>query len=144
MPDAQTILNMKGSNVATVDQDASVLEAATLMNERRIGAVVVTSGERAVGIFTERDVLNRVVAAGLPADGTQVGEVMTSPMACCRRDTPLSECKAVMTGKRIRHLPVVEEGKLYGLISSGDILANESANRQATIEYLHEYLYGRR
>ena len=65
-------------------------------------------------------------------------------MACCRRDSTLEECKTVMTDKRIRHLPVVEEGKLYGLISSGDILAYESANQQATIEYLHEYLYRRR
>lgn len=142
MPSAQIILDRKGSDVATIGKNASVLEAATLMNERRIGAVVVTAGDRAVGIFTERDILNRVVAAGCAADGTSVGEVMTSPMACCRRDTPLSDCKAVMTGKRIRHLPVVEESRLYGLISAGDILAHECADQQATIEYLHEYLYG--
>jgi CBS domain-containing protein len=144
MPTAQTILDVKGSDVATIDQGSSVLEAAKLMNDRRIGAVVVTKGDRAVGIFTERDILNRVVAAGRMPDGTRVGEVMTSPMACCRRDTPLTECKSVMTSKHIRHLPVVEDGKLHGLVSSGDILASECADQQATIEYLHEYLYGRR
>jgi CBS domain-containing protein len=141
MPNAQVILDGKGGDVATVDREATVLDTAMLMNERRIGAVVVTSGDRAVGIFTERDVLNRIVATGKSASETRVGEVMTSPMACCRRDTPLAECKTVMTDKRIRHLPVVEEGKLYGLISTGDIIAHERAGQQATIEYLHDYLY---
>jgi CBS domain-containing protein len=144
MADAQSILKTKGTDVTTVDRAATVLEAAKLMNERRIGALVVISGERAVGIFTERDILNRVVASGKAPTETRVNDVMTSPMACCRRDTPLSECKAVMTDKRIRHLPVVEDGKLYGLISTGDIVAAERADQEATIEYLHEYLYRRR
>jgi len=144
MPTAGSILERKGTDVATVDRLATVFDAAKLMNERRIGALVVTDGDRVVGIFTERDILNRVVAAGRQPGDTTVGDVMTSPMACCRRDTQLTECKAVMTQKRIRHLPVVEEGKLFGLISAGDILAGEVADQQATIEYLHEYLYGRR
>lgn len=144
MPTALTILEKKGSDVATVDQDATVLEAAKLMNERRIGAVVVTRGDRAVGIFTERDILNRIVAREKPPGTARVKDSMTSPMACCRRDTKLAVCKSVMTSKRIRHLPVVEDGKLYGMISSGDILASESADQQATIEYLNEYLHGHR
>jgi CBS domain-containing protein len=143
MPTAQTILDRKGTDVATVGREATVLEAASLMNDRRIGAVVVTSGEHVVGIFTERDILTRVVAQRKASDRTQVGDVMTSPMACCHRETNLHECRAIMTSKRIRHLPVVEEGKLYGLISSGDILASEVAAQQTTIEYLHQYLYGR-
>ena len=144
MPTARTILDRKGSDVATVERSDSVLDAARLMNARRIGALVVAEGERIVGIFTERDILCRVVAEGRPPAETEVGDVMTSPMACCRRDTKLSECKAVMTTKRIRHLPVVEDGKLFGMISSGDVLANDSADQQATIEYLNEYLHGHR
>ena len=144
MPTAQTILDRKGTDVATVGDDATVLAAAKVMNERRIGAVVVTKGDKVVGIFTERDILNRVVAAGREPQETQVGSVMTSPMACCQRSTPMAECRSVMTKKRIRHLPVVEEGKLYGMISSGDILASECADQKETIQYLHEYLYGRR
>ncbi len=144
MPTAQTILDRKGTDVATIDQDATVLDAATLMNERRIGALVVGSGDKVVGIFTERDILNRIVAAGLSPAETRVGKVMTSPMACVGRDTKLAECKSIMTSKRIRHLPVVEEGKLFGMISAGDILAGECDDRQATIEYLQEYLYGHR
>jgi len=144
MPKAQSILDRKGTDVATVDHSASVLDAAKVMNDRRIGAVVVTSGDKVVGIFTERDILTRVVASGQSPGQTAVSTVMTSPMACCNRDTPLAECKATMTNKRIRHLPVVEGGKLYGIISTGDILASEVVDKQATIEYLHEYLYGRR
>ncbi len=144
MPTAKTILERKGSGVATVDHQTTVLDAAKLMNERRIGALVVTSGDRVIGIFTERDMLIRVVAAGKPPETIVVGDVMTAPMACARRDTKLSECRSVMTAKRIRHLPVVEEGKLYGMISSGDILASEVQEQQATIEYLHEYLHGTR
>jgi len=144
MPTVQTILEKKGPEVATVRTDSMVLDAAKLMNAKRIGAVVVTNGERVVGIFTERDVLIRVVAAHRPPETTRVEEVMTSPMACCRRDTKLLECKTIMTQKRIRHLPVVEEGKLYGMIAAGDILASECEDQQSTIQYLQEYLYGHR
>ena len=144
MPTAQTILDRKGNEVATIDRDQTVLDAAKMMNARRIGAVVVTSGEKVVGIFTERDILNRVVAAGVATEATKVGDVMTAPMACAHRDTRLAECRSVMTSKRIRHLPVVEDGELYGMISSGDILASEAEERQATIEFMHEYLHGHR
>lgn len=144
MSTAADILAKKGSDVATVAFDKTVLDAARIMNDRRIGALVVTRGDRAVGIFTERDILYRIVAAGKDPARTGVGDVMTTPMACCRRDTTLAECKSIMTGKRIRHLPVVEDGNLYGMVSSGDILAIESDDRQATIEYLHEYLFGHR
>lgn len=144
MPTAQTVLDRKGTDVATVTVETSVLDAAKCMNEKRIGALVVTKGSRVVGIFTERDILNRIVAADLSPSDTQVGDVMTSPMACCRRDTKLDDLKAVMTQKRIRHLPVVEDDTLYGMISSGDVLASESDDRQTTIEYLQEYLHGRR
>ena len=144
MPNAESVLEKKGREVATVDRADSVLVAAQEMNRRRIGAVVVRDGDRVVGIFTERDILNRVVAAGLPPAETAVGTVMTCPMAVCRRDTKLAECKSVMSQKRIRHLPVVEEGRLYGMISTGDIMATEVADQQATIEYLHEYLHGHR
>jgi CBS domain-containing protein len=143
MPNAQSILERKGGDVATVDRHANVLDAAKLMNQKRIGAVVVNDGPRVVGIFTERDILNRVVAAGREPKTTKVADVMTSPMAVCRRDTRIAECKAVMSQKRIRHLPVVEEGRLYGMISAGDILASEVVDQQETIEYLQEYLYGR-
>ena len=143
MRTVRDILARKGTDVAAVSKDASVLDAARIMNERRIGALVVTTGDQVVGIFTERDVLNRVVAAQRSANTTRVGEVMTSPCACCKPETALEECRDVMTEKKIRHLPVVDAGRLCGMISIGDLMAAEAHNRQTTIEYMHEYLYGR-
>ena len=138
------ILERKGSDVATIAGKQSVKEAAVMMNSRHFGAVVVTANDKVVGIFTERDVLNRVVAQGKDPAETTVESVMTTPMACCKRDTSLQECKSAMSAKRIRHMPVVEDGTLYGMISTGDILATESAEQQQTIEYLHEYLHASR
>lgn len=143
MPKAKDILARKSSEVATVDHEATVRDAALLMNTHRIGSVVVTHGERVVGIFTERDILQRVVAKDRDPASTKVHEVMSTPMAVCHRETPLVDCRALMTNKRIRHLPVVEDGRLMGIISSGDLLAFEVADQQTTIEYLHDYLYGR-
>ena len=109
MPTAQTILDRKGVEVQTIKKEATVLEAARLMNDKRIGALIVLGGEKVLGIFTERDLLMRVVAKKLDPDTTPVQDVMTTPMACCTRETKLSACKAVMTAKKIRHLPVVED-----------------------------------
>ncbi len=142
MKKVKDILAKKGSEVISIAEQDSALEAARRMNERRIGSVVVTRGEQVVGLFTERDILTRIVAKGRDAAGTPVSEVMTSPVACCVRDTTLEECKGVMTDKHIRHLPVVEEGKLLGLVTSGDVMAFEATEREHTIEYLYEYLYG--
>jgi len=137
----QDILDKKGGDVALVSGDSTVMEAATIMSDRRIGSMVVGNREKVVGIFTERDVLNRVVAKRLDPVTTQVKDVMTTPVACCQPTTKLSECRSVMTEKRIRHLPVVKDNRLLGMISSGDILALEHGEQQRTIEYLHEYLY---
>ena len=138
----QHILGKKGSSVATIGAGATVLDAAVLMNERRIGALVVTRHDKVIGIFTERDILNRVVAAQSSPAKTLVKDVMTTPVACCRRNTTEAECRAVMRKKRIRHLTVVEEDRLVGIISIGDIIEDESAEKDDTIHYLHEYLYG--
>lgn len=137
----QDVLDKKGSDVETINRAASVLQAAELMNRRKIGALVVTDGEKVVGVFTERDVLTRVVGAEREPRETKIEEVMTAPMACCRRDMSLNDCRAIMSAQRIRHLPVVEEGQLHGMLSSGDVMAGDVEQKQLTIEYLHEYLY---
>lgn len=136
------LLAKKALEVASVLQDSTVLDAAKAMNRQRIGAVVVTSGPNVVGIFTERDILNRVVACQKDAATLRVCDVMTKPVACCKSDTPISECRSVMTSKRIRHLPVVDNQRLTGMISIGDLMAHEVAKQQETIHYLNEYLYG--
>ncbi|NOT00218.1 MAG: CBS domain-containing protein [Phycisphaerales bacterium] len=140
MPTVQDILKKQGE-VAITNEDTMVIAAAKMMSERRIGALVVARGDKVVGIFTERDVLNRVVAEHRNPATTRVGEVMTSPVACCKSTSPVAECRSVMTEKRIRHLPVVDDGRLVGMLSSGDILAMENRQQQETIEYLHEYLH---
>jgi CBS domain-containing protein len=142
VPTVREILNKKGNKVASMEKTHAVLEAAKKMNTERIGSLVVVDGDSVVGIFTERDILTRVVAAGRNPETTRVGDVMTSPVACCRRETTIEECRAVMTTKRIRHLPVVEDNKLLGIITSGDILAHNLETHKETIQYLHEYIYG--
>lgn len=143
MSTVQAILNRKqGPRVVSIREDASVLDAARIMNENRIGAVVVTRGETVVGIFTERDILCRVVAAQADPAKTTIGNVMTSPVACCTPETTRHECQAVMRAKRLRHLPVVADGRLVGMISIGDLNDASQEEQEQTISYLHEYLYG--
>ena len=143
MPAVRDIIENKGQDVAAVAEGDLVLDAVKIMADQRIGSVVVTSGRRVIGIFTERDVLNRVVAVERDPKSVRVDEVMSAPVACCQLDTKLSECKSVMASKKLRHLPVVEDGELVGMISIGDISAREADDQAHTIEYLHEYLHGR-
>jgi CBS domain-containing protein len=140
MVTVEKILEQKGREVVSIDHEAKVVDAAHLMNERHIGALVVTRGEKVVGIFTERDILNRVVAQLRDPATTAVHEVMTSPVACCTPQTPRAECRSVMRNRRIRHLPVVQDEQLTGIISIGDILEDEGAEQQETIRYLYEYI----
>ncbi len=117
------ILAKKGWFVASIGKDQTILDAAREMNARKIGALVVTEAGNVVGIVTERDIMTKVVVPQLDPGKTTVKEVMTSPVACCRLDTSLDECREVMTDKRIRHLPVVEQGRLVGIVTAGDIQA---------------------
>lgn len=139
------ILSTKSQQqIHTVPQEATVLEATRLMNEHLIGAVLVLEGGRMSGIFTERDVLRRVVAACRDPQKTSVGEVMTRQVICCRPDTSIDEARTLMKEQRIRRLPVVSPaGELAGLISIGDLNAFISETQEVTIHYMHEYLHGR-
>jgi CBS domain-containing protein len=141
MATVQSILRRKGGQVVAIDAGSTVLAAAGLMNEKSIGGLVVTDGERVIGIFTERDILRRVVAPGRDPATMRVGDVMTSPVACCRPETSLDECRSVMTTQRIRHLPVIERERLCGIVTIGDLMAHEVGEHQATIEYLESYIF---
>jgi len=142
MATVKDILSKKGTEVVSIEQETTVLEATRSMNQRRIGSVVVTDGQKVVGIFSERDVLARVVAAGREPADTLIRDVMSSPVACCQSTTDLEEVRAVMTQNRFRHLPVVEEDRLMGIISSGDIMAFECEAQEHTIRWMNEYLFG--
>src|SRR5262245_27486850 len=112
------LLERKGSEVWTIHPSATVLEAALAMNEHRVGALVVEVDGQVVGIFTERDVLRRVVVEQLVPQETQVADVMTTDVICCSPETDADEARGAMRDRRIRHLPVAdEEGRLLGLIS---------------------------
>jgi IMP dehydrogenase len=144
MPTVSDLLALKGARVQTVGKDATVLQAAVLMNDHQIGALVVTEQERVAGMFTERDVLRRVVAEQRDPAQARVEQVMTRVVVCCRPQTSVDEARVVMKERRIRHLPVVDDaGRLLGLISLGDINAFDAASQERTIVLLHEYLYGR-
>jgi CBS domain-containing protein len=95
-----------------------------------------------IGIITERDILRRVVAAERNPSLTPIRDVMTAPVACCKPETTLLECRSVMTDKRIRHLPVVDEHGLRGIVTIGDLMAQEVGEHQATVEYLSSYIFG--
>jgi len=137
------ILAHKGPSVHAVQETTSVVDAATVMNQHRIGAVVVKREQKLVGIFTERDILMRVVAARRDPAATLVRDVMTRQLMCCRPDTPVEEVQVVMRNRRIRHLPVVShDQELLGMISIGDLNAWHLNGQEQTIHSLKEYLYG--
>jgi CBS domain-containing protein len=144
MAAAKDILAIKGSKVHSVHPDTAVLDAAQLMNEHKIGALLVMDEDRIVGMFTERDILRRIVAEERPPARTLVGEVMTEEVACCTLHTKLEEARAAMKNRRIRHLPVVDDdGRLLGMISIGDLNAYEAHDHEFTIHILEEYIHGR-
>lgn len=141
MPTVDEILARKGTAVITMPTTGTVLEAARLMNERGIGGVLVTDGPHLVGVFTERDVLRRVVAEQRDPASTPLGEVMTTSVISCTRETSLEECSAVMTTQRVRHLPVIDATGVCGIVTAGDLMAYQVADQQATIEYLNGYVF---
>lgn len=145
MATVKELLSAKGSvEVFSIEKGATVLDAAKLMNQHKIGALVVIDDGRVSGIFTERDVMRRVVVEKRDPAKTLVGEVMTTEIACCRADTSIEEASTVMKTRRIRHLPVVGDGmQLHGMVSIGDLNAYRANNQEVTITFLHEYLYGR-
>ena len=144
MATVQDILAIKGTKVYYVAAHESVLNATRLMNDAGIGALVVTADDRVVGMFTERDVLRRVVGEEREPAACTVGEVMTERVACCYPETDLIDARSVMKHRRIRHLPVLDhEGQLQGLVSIGDLNAFDADGRETQIFLLQEYLYGR-
>jgi len=135
------LLQRKGTEVHTIGPEASVLRAAVVMNEHRVGALVVVEEGRVVGMFSERDVLSRVVAEQRDPARTSVAEVMTAEVVCCSPETSTDEARGAMRDRRIRHLPVADaEGRLLGLISIGDLNAELQADQEQTLFFLREYI----
>ena len=140
----QDILAVKGEKIYTVGESITALEATRIMNAHKIGALVVTRGYMVVGMFTERDVLRRIVAENRDPENMSVKDVMTSGVLCCHLNSPLADVRTLMMERRVRHVPVLDEnGALCGLVSIGDLNAWNLRDGDAKIQFLAEYLYGR-
>lgn len=128
----------------SVRPEETVLDATRIMNDQGIGAVLVMHEGQLVGIFTERDVLKRVVAAERHPASTRVGDVMTRDVICIQARASIDEARIIMKSQKVRHLPVVDDdGVVVGMISIGDLNAFLCIDQQVTIHYLTEYLHGR-
>jgi CBS domain-containing protein len=142
MYNVSELLRTKGASIQRIEPGRSVLDASRQMNLHRIGSLAVVEEGRLVGIITERDILTRVVAAELPPATTKVSEVMTSHVLVCEPCTSLDELRSLMRQRRIRHVPVVSDGQLAGMVSIGDLNAAEARNLSQTISYLEAYISG--
>lgn len=141
MSTVRDLLARKGTLVVSLDPEASVRDAAMLMNTHGIGGVLAMTSGVLAGIFTERDVMRRVVAAGLDPATTRVADVMTRDVVTTNADISIAECRALMSTRRIRHVPVADGGDIVGLITSGDILAYEVALQETQITELQRYVF---
>ncbi len=136
------LLDRKGSVVHSIASTISVFDAVAEMNRHRIGSILVVDGERLVGIFTERDVLRRVVGVSLDPRRALISEVMTSNLITITPDTTVEETTRIFTEKRCRHLPVIDHGRLVGLISIGDITRWMGDSHRVECEHLRNYIAG--
>jgi CBS domain-containing protein len=143
MPLVSEILKVKGTDVYTVSPGASVYNALRLMSEKNIGALVVLSGDEIVGILSERDYARKVVLAGKTSRDTTVSEIMSTTVTCVSSGQTIEDCMNLMTIQHIRHLPVVREGRLLGILSIGDVVKAIIADHEHTIEQLEHYITGR-
>ena len=128
--------------VVTVSPELSVLEAIKILAAENIGAAVVMSGDRLAGIFSERDYTRKVILKGRSSDSTRVEEIMTANVVVVSPRTKTRDCMALMTEKNIRHLPVVDEGRVIGMVSIRDIVSDIIADQDFTIEQLEHYISG--
>ena len=136
------LLRVKPSRVVSVRPDQSVLEAIKVLASEDIGAAIVMTGDRLAGIFSERDYTRKIVLKGRSSDTTRVEEIMTANVVVVSPRTRSRECMQLMTEKNIRHLPVVDEGRVIGMVSIRDIVSDIIADQDFTIEQLEHYISG--
>jgi CBS domain-containing protein len=142
MTTVRQLLEGKGEEYWSIDPDASVYDAIVLMAERQIGALLVMRGESLDGIVSERDYARKVILKGRSSRDTAVREIMTSDVVRVSPDDTVQHCMSLMTDGRLRHLPVVENGKVIGVVSIGDLVKSIIAEQQFTIEQLSSYISG--
>lgn len=138
----QQLLERKGSDIVTICRDASVFEAIKLMADRGVGSLLVMDGDDLVGILTERDYARKVILRGRSSETTAVGEIMTGNVITAGAEQSVDDCMGLMAEHRIRHLPVVNDGKVVGVISIGDLVNAIISDQQDEIEQLGNYISG--
>ncbi len=143
MSNVSEILGEKGGSLYRIDAEASVLDAVRAMVDANVGSLLVTEDGEITGIVTERDYLRRVTLEGRDERETAVREIMTKPLVVVTPDTSVEECLALVTERRIRHLPVAEHGRVTGLVSIGDLVKFVSKQQSFELRYLHEYINAR-
>ena len=136
------LLDSKGREIISIAEDASVLEAIKKMAERSIGSLLVMQGDTLKGIVTERDYARKVIVKGRSSKSTLVGQIMTAEVHTASTDQTVNDCMKIMTEYRIRHLPIVENDKVLGMISIGDLVQAIIADQQEEIQQLGQYISG--
>jgi CBS domain-containing protein len=136
------ILNSKGSDVWSVTSNGTIFDAVQLMADKNIGSLLVMDGDKLVGIVTERDYARKVILEGKSSKDSAVDEVMTTHMPCVSPERTVDECMALMTDKRVRHLPVLDEKRVVGVVSIGDLVKAVINEQQVIIEQLQDYIHG--
>lgn len=140
MRNVSQILERKGGRVVTIAEDQPVLEAVRLMAEHHIGAVLVMRGDDLAGIASERDYARKVVLQGRSSSDTSVSTIMSSPVVCVGPSESVGDCMAIMTERHIRHLPVLEGGRILGIVSIGDLVKEVIEDQKQEISYLQQYI----
>ena len=137
------LLETKGRQIWSTTPDASVYDALTVMAEKRVGALVVLEGDKLCGVFSERDYARKVILQGKSSKETAVADVMSSKVFYISPDQQIDECMALMTDKSIRHLPVLDDGELVGVISIGDVVKATISQQEFIIDQLEHFITGR-
>jgi CBS domain-containing protein len=140
MNTVKDLLDDKGYQLFSLSPDDTVYDAISLMAERSVGALLVLEGRKLVGILSERDYARKVILQGRRSQDTPVSDIMTTEVVCVSRDRTVEQCMALMTDKRIRHLPVVEGGEVLGIISIGDVVRAVILEKQFLIDQLERYI----
>lgn len=140
MQSVQQILAQKGAKVWTIDPDASVFDALGQMAAHGIGALVVVEGSQVLGLVSEREYARKVALAGRSSRDTRVRDIMLTRLPYVSADTEIDLCMALMTQHRVRHLPVMADAELIGLISIGDLVAAVISDQRQVIEHLEQYI----
>ncbi len=138
----QHLLDTKGREVISIVQEASVFDAIKMMADRAVGSLLVMDGGELKGIVTERDYARKVIIKGRSSESTQVGEIMSTDVVTASPERTVNDCMTTMTKKRIRHLPVISDGEVVGMISIGDLVQAIISDQQEEIEQLEHYISG--